>query len=186
MASDEPIMASVAGRYASALFELANEERAIADVEKKLTEFQALLDGSPDLERLIRSPVFSAEDQLKALSAILDRAQIGGLAGNFLRLIAKNRRLFAVPDMIRAFRALTARARGEVEAEVTSAFQLKDGQVEALKEALRASAGKDVRLNLRVDPALIGGLIVKLGSRMIDSSLRTKLGSLKVRMKEVR
>jgi F-type H+-transporting ATPase subunit delta len=186
VASDEPIMASVAGRYASALFELASEERAVADVEKKLAEFQALLDGSPDLERLIRSPVFSAEDQLKALSAILDRAQIGGLAGNFLRLIAKNRRLFAAPGMIKAFRALTARARGEVEAEVTSAFQLKDAQVEALKEALRASAGKDVRLNLKVDPALIGGLIVKLGSRMIDSSLRTKLSSLKVRMKEVR
>jgi F-type H+-transporting ATPase subunit delta len=186
VASDEPIMASVAGRYASALFELASEERQLADVEKKLADFQALLDGSPDLVRLIRSPVFSAGDQLKALSAILDRAQIGGLAGNFLRLIAKNRRLFAAPDMIKAFRALTARARGEVEAEVTSAFQLKDAQVEALKEALRASAGKDVRLNLHVDPALIGGLIVKLGSRMIDSSLRTKLGSLKVRMKEVR
>jgi F-type H+-transporting ATPase subunit delta len=186
VANDEPIMASVAGRYASALFELASEERQVADVEKKLADFQALLDGSPDLLRLIRSPVFSAEDQLKALSAILDRAQIGGLAGNFLRLIAKNRRLFAAPDMIKAFRALTARARGEVEAEVTSAFQLKDAQVEALKEALRASAGKDVRLNLRVDPALIGGLIVKLGSRMIDSSLRTKLGSLKIRMKEVR
>ena len=186
MASDEPIMASVAGRYASALFELASEERAVADVEKNLAKFQELLDGSPDLQRLIRSPVFSAEDQLKALSAILDRAGIGGLAGNFFRLIAKNRRLFAVPDMIKAFRALSARARGEVEADVTSAFPLKDGQVEALKEALLASAGKDVQLNLRVDPALIGGLIVKLGSRMIDSSLRTKLNTLKVRMKEVR
>ena len=186
MASDEPIMASVAGRYASALFELASEQRAVADVEKNLVEFQELLDGSPDLQRLIRSPVFSAEDQLKALSAILDRAGIGGLAGNFFRLIAKNRRLFAVPDMIKAFRALSARARGEVEADVTSAFALKDAQVEALKEALRASAGKDVQLNLRVDPGLIGGLIVKLGSRMIDSSLRTKLNTLKVRMKEVR
>ena len=186
MASDEPIMASVAGRYASALFELASEERQVADVEKKLNDFQGLLDGSADLQRLVRSPVFSAEDQRRALSAVLDRAGIGGLAGNFLRLIAKNRRLFAVPDMIKAFRALTARARGEVEAEVTSAFALKDGQVEALKEALRASAGKDVQLDLRVDPALIGGLIVKLGSRMIDSSLRTKLNTLKVRMKEVR
>jgi len=186
VASDEPIMASVAGRYASALFELASEERQLAEVEKRLLEFQALLDASPDLQRLIRSPVFSAEDQLRALSAVLDRAQIGGLAGNFFRLIAKNRRLFALPDMIKAFRALTARARGQVEAEVTSAFPLKDGQVEALKEALRASAGRDVQLNLKVDPALIGGLIVKLGNRMIDSSLRTKLSSLKVRLKGVR
>ncbi len=186
MASDEPIMASVAGRYASALFELASEQRQVADVEKKLNDFQALLDGSQDLVRLIKSPVFSAEDQLKALSAILDKAGIGGLAGNFFRLIAKNRRLFAVPDMIRAYRALAARSRGEVEALVTSAFPLKDAQVEALKEALRATAGRQVQLNLRVDPALIGGLIVKLGSRMIDSSIRTKLSSLKVRMKEVR
>jgi F-type H+-transporting ATPase subunit delta len=186
VATDDPIMASVAGRYASALFELASDERQIADVEKNLMSFQAMMDASADLQRLIRSPVFSAGDQLKALSAILDKAGIGGLAGNFLRLIARNRRLFAAPDMIKAYRALTARARGEVEAEVTSAFALKDAQVEALKEALRASAGKDVQLDLRVDPALLGGLIVKLGSRMIDSSLRTKLNTLKVRLKEAR
>jgi F-type H+-transporting ATPase subunit delta len=186
VATDSPIMASVAGRYASALFELASDERQIADVEKNLMSFQAMMDASADLQRLIRSPVFSAGDQLKALSAILDKAGIGGLAGNFLRLIARNRRLFAAPDMIKAYRALTARARGEVEAEVTSAFALKDAQVEALKEALRASAGKDVQLDLRVDPALLGGLIVKLGSRMIDSSLRTKLNTLKVRLKEAR
>lgn len=186
MATDDPIMAGMAGRYASALFELAGEQRQIPDVENNLLKFRELLDGSTDLQRLVRSPVFSADDQLKALSAVLDRAGIGGLAANFLRLIARNRRLFAVPDMIKAFRALAARARGEVEAEVTSAFPLRDAQVQALKDTLKASAGNNVQLNMRVDPSLLGGLIVKLGSRMIDSSLRTKLNTLKVRMKEVR
>ena len=177
---------SVAGRYASALFDLASEQRQIPDVEASLVNFQQMLDSSTDLQRLVRSPVFSADEQLKAMSAILDKAQIGGLGGNFLRLITKNRRLFAVPDMIRSFRALAARARGEVMAEVTSALPLTPAQTDALKDTLKASVGKDVQLNSKVDPTLLGGLVVKIGSRMIDSSLRTKLSSLKARMKEVR
>jgi len=185
VATDEPIMAGVAGRYASALFELAEEQRQLAQVEQDLKSFQQLLDESEDLRRLIRSPVFSSDEQGDAITAILERAAIGGLAANFLKLTARNRRLFAVPDIIRAFRAMCARARGEVEADVASAFPLKDGQMQALKEALRATVGKDVQVNLKVDPALLGGLVVKIGSRMIDSSLRTKLNSLKIRMKEV-
>lgn len=185
MATDEPIMASVAGRYASALFELAEEQQQLAQVEQDLVAFQQLLDDSEDLRRLVRSPVFSSDEQLAAISAVLDRVGISGLAGNFLKLVARNRRLFAVPDMIRAFRSMCARARGEVEADVASAFPLKDDQMKALKDALKASVGKDVQVNLKVDPELLGGLVIKIGSRMIDSSLRTKLNSLKIRMKEV-
>lgn len=185
VATDEPIMAGVAGRYASALFELAEEERQLAQVEQDLTSFQQLLDESEDLRRLVRSPVFSSDEQLAAISAVLDRVGIGGLAANFLKLVTRNRRLFAVPDIIKAFRGMCARARGEIEADVASAFPLKDEQMQALKEALKASVGKDVQVRLKVDPSLLGGLVVKIGSRMIDSSLSTKLNSLKIRMKEV-
>jgi F-type H+-transporting ATPase subunit delta len=178
--------ASVAGRYASALFDLATEQRQLPDVETNLLKFQQLLDANPDLQRLVRSPVFSADEQLKAISAIVEKAGIGGLGGNFLRLIARNRRLFAVPDMIKSFRALAARARGEVQAEVVSALPLTETQMNALKDTLRTSVGKDVQLNTKVDPTVLGGLIVKIGSRMIDSSLRTKLSTLQARMKEVR
>jgi len=131
--------------------------------------------------------VFSADDQLKAITAIVEKAEIGGLAGNFLQLIARNRRLFAAPEMIKSFRSLAARARGEVDAEVVSAIPLTQSQLDALKDTLRATtAGKAVNLDARVDPSLLGGLVVKIGSRMVDTSLRTKLNSLKTRMKEVR
>ena len=187
MATEDPMMASAAGRYASALFELATEQNKVAEVEQMLSRFQAMLDDSADLRRLVRSPVFSAEDQVKALQAVLDKAQISGLAGNFLQLIARNRRLFAVADMIKSYRALAAKARGEVAAEVTSAFPLTEAQLNALKDTLRASVGgKQVQVATRVDPALMGGLVVKMGSRMVDSSLRTKLATLKTRLKEVR
>lgn len=185
MATDEPIMAGVAGRYASALFELAEEERQLPAAEKDLAAFQELLDESEDLRRLVRSPVFSSEEQGAALSAVLERAGIGGLVANFLKLIVRNRRLFAIPEIIRAFRSMCARARGEVEADVVSAFPLKDDQMQALKSTLKSTVGKDVQVSVKVDPALLGGLVVKIGSRMIDSSLRTKLNSLKTRMKEV-
>ena len=179
------MMASVPGRYASALFELAQEQSQLQPVENDLIGLQALLDESEDLRRMVRSPVFTADDQGKALDAVLTKAGVSGLTMNFMKLITRNRRLFAVPEMIKAFRSLAASARGEVEADVTSATALSDGQAEALKETLKASIGKDVRINAKVDPSLLGGLIVKIGSRMIDSSLRTKLSTLKTRMKEV-
>ncbi|MGQ0674305.1 MAG: F0F1 ATP synthase subunit delta [Hyphomicrobium sp.] len=182
MATNEPVMAGVAGRYASALFELASEQSKVAEVEKDLATFQSLVDASDDLSRMIRSPVISAEEQDKATTAILTKFGAGALVVNFFRLLARNRRLFAAPEMARAFRSLAAKARGEVTAEVATATPLTEAQLTELKQTLKASVGKDVALATRVDPALLGGLVVKVGSRMIDSSLRTKLAGLKVAM----
>ena len=144
-----------------------------------------MLAGSADLKRLIESPVFAAEDQERAISAIVDKAKITGLAANFLRVVARNRRLFAVPGMIRAFRKIAAEHRGEASAEVTSAHALSAAQQAELKATLKSVAGKDVTFNVTVDPSLLGGLIVKMGSRQIDTSLKTKLNSLKLALKEV-
>jgi F-type H+-transporting ATPase subunit delta len=135
---------------------------------------------------LVRSPVFSADEQLQALSAVLRRAGIGGVAEKFLKLVTANRRLFAVRDMVKAFRALVADSNGEATAEVTVAEPLKSDHVAALKSALRTVSGKDVDLSVKVDPAILGGLVVKLGSRMIDTSLRTKLNAIRHAMKEAR
>jgi F-type H+-transporting ATPase subunit delta len=176
----------MAGRYATALFDLAKEANAIDAVQADLARFDALVDDSADLLRLVRSPAFSTDEQLRALTAVLDRAGIGGLAGNFLKLVTSNRRLFAVRDMIRAFGELVAQHKGEATAQVTVAEQLKDEHVQALRSALKAVSGKNVALDIKVDPAIIGGLIVKLGSRMVDSSLRTKLNAIKHAMKEAR
>ena len=187
MAGEDPIISGMAGRYATALFELARDNKAVDAVKKDLDQFDALANGSVDLNRLVRSPVFGADEQLKALSAILAKAGITGLAANFLRVITTNRRLFAVRDMIRAYRALVARHKGEVTAQVTVAEKLNDKNLDALKSALKSvTGGKDIDLDVEVDPAIIGGLIVKVGSRMVDSSLRTKLNSIKFAMKEAR
>lgn len=177
----------MAGRYATALFELARDEKVVDAVKADLDGFAAVMADSEDLRRLVRSPVFGAEEQTKALAAVLDKAGIKGLTANFLKLVASNRRLFAVSDMIRAFRALVAKHKGEVTAQVTVAEKLSDAHLEALKSALKSvTGGKAVDLNVKVDPAIIGGLTVKLGSRMVDSSLRTKLNSIKNAMKEAR
>jgi F-type H+-transporting ATPase subunit delta len=176
----------MAGRYATALFDLAREAHAIDAVKGDLDRFDALAAESADLTRLVRSPVFSEEEQLRALSAVLERAGIGGLAANFLKLVTSNRRLFAVRDMIKAFRELVAQHRGEATAEVTVAEQLKNEHIQALREALRSVSGKHVDLDIKVEPAILGGLVVKLGSRMVDTSLRTKLNAIKHAMKEAR
>ena len=187
MAGEDPIISGMAGRYATALFELARDNKAVDAVKKDLDQFDALANDSADLNRLVRSPVFGADEQLKALSAILAKAGITGLAANFLRVITTNRRLFAVRDMIRAYRALVARHKGEVHAQITVAEQLNANNLEALKGALKnVTGGKDIDLDVKVDPAIIGGLIVKVGSRMVDSSLRTKLNAIKFAMKEAR
>lgn len=185
MAVEEQTVSGVAGRYATALFELAREEKALDHVAADLDRFSEAVDAVDDLARLVKSPVFTAEEQGRALAAILDEIKIEGLTRNFLLLVAKNRRLFAATDIIRAFRALLAQHRGEMSASVASASKLAEGQVTALKQALKAALGKDVALDESVDPGLLGGLVVKVGSRMIDTSLRTKLNSLKVAMKEV-
>ncbi|MEP2880127.1 MAG: F0F1 ATP synthase subunit delta [Roseibium sp.] len=185
MTDNVSLVSGVAQRYASALLDLAEGDGVTADVERDLTAFEGMLADSEDLVRLVKSPAFSAEEQLAALTALLDKAGIKGLAGNFVKLAARNRRLFVLPDMIKAFRVLLADMRGEETAEVTTASALSDEHVAALKEALSASTGKTVNIAAIVDPALIGGLVVKVGSRMIDTSLRTKLNSLKFAMKEV-
>jgi F-type H+-transporting ATPase subunit delta len=184
VAAEDPSVSGVSGRYATALFELAREEKSIDAVKADLDKFNAMLSESADLARLVRSPVFAADAQLKALSAVLDRVGISGVAANFLKVLTNNRRLFAVTDVIRAFGALVARYRGEASADVTVAEPLSDKNLDALKVALKQVSGKDVTLNVKVDPSIIGGLVVKLGSRMVDSSLRTKLNSIKHAMKE--
>jgi F-type H+-transporting ATPase subunit delta len=176
-------VSGVPGRYATALFELAQETKSVDKVGADLASFQKLLDESPDLKRLVRSPVFSAKDQVAALTAVAKGAGIDGTALNFLKLIAQNRRLFAVEGMIKAYRALVAAQKGEVQAEVVSAEPLSDRHIGDLKAALKAKIGQDVQLQTRTDPAILGGLIVKVGSRMIDTSLRTKLQNLKIAMK---
>ena len=180
---ESPSVSGVAGRYASALFDLAKERGDIEKVEGDLTRFETLVNESDDLRRLVTSPAFSAEAQMKGVMAVLERAGISGLAANFVGLVARNRRLFVVMDMVKAFRRLASRERGEVTAEVTSAEPLSDSQENALREALKAAAaGKDVSLTKRVDPGLIGGLVVKLGSRQIDTSLRTRLAGMRKAM----
>jgi F-type H+-transporting ATPase subunit delta len=181
--AENQLTASMPGRYASALFDLAKAQGQIKDVEADLGKFAAALESNPDLLRMVRSPVFSSTEQSMALEHILAKSGLGPLASNFLKLLARNRRLFAVGDMIKIYRALSADFRGEVTAEVASAHPLSDAQLAALTDTLKSSVGKDVQIHAKVDPSLLGGLIVKIGSRMIDSSLRTKLNSLKVAMK---
>jgi F-type H+-transporting ATPase subunit delta len=184
VAGESGIVSGMAGRYATALFELALAENALDAVRADLDRFDALLADSADLARLVRSPVFGAEEQTKALAAVLDRAGVGGLAAKFLKVAASNRRLFAVRDIVKAFRALVARHKGEVTAEVTLAEQPSEQHLAAVKDALKAVTKKDVQVDVKVDPTLIGGLVVKLGSRMVDTSLRTKLNAIKLAMKE--
>ena len=175
----------MAGRYATALFELALEAGAVDSVLADLERFDALLDESADLARLVRSPVFTAAVQSKALAAVLDKAEIVGLAAQFLKVVTSNRRLFAVRNIVKAYGALVARHKGEVTAHVTVAEPLSDTHRDEIRNTLNAVTGKDVRVDVKVDPSIIGGLVVKLGSRMVDSSLRTKLNALKHAMKEV-
>jgi len=187
VAGNDPLTSGMAGRYATALFELALDNRALDAVKADLDAFEKLLDQNPDLARLVASPVFTANEQANALASVLDQAGISGIAANFLLFVARKRRLNAVRLMIRAFRALLARHRGEVEAQVTVAERLSEKHIDALKDALKSvTGGRQVDLDVRVDPAIIGGMVVKVGSRMVDSSLRTKLTQMKLAMKEAR
>lgn len=183
VATTDQSQSGVAGRYARALFDLATDNKAVAEVAADLASFQGLIDESDDLKRLMRSPVFKSEDQASAIAALAAKAGIKGLALNFLKVMGSNRRLAAVPSAISAFNALLAQSRGETTAQVTSAEKLSAKQLADLKAALKAASGSDVAIDAQVDPAILGGLIVKVGSRMMDNSLRTKLNSLKVAMK---
>ena len=183
VATTDQTVSGVPGRYASALFELASEEKATEEVGRQLGAFGAAIDQSEDLNRLVRSPVFSSEDQVSALTAVAGELGVNGTTLNFLKLAAKNRRLSAVPDMIKAYATLLSQSKGEIAGEVTSAEPLTDSQLSDLKAALKSSLGRDVALSTRVDSSILGGLIVKVGSRMMDNSLKTKLQNLKIAMK---
>lgn len=185
MAGEHSAVSGLAGRYASALLELAESKHELDSVAADLRGLQQLIDDSEDLRRLLRSPVYNREQQAKALAAILDKAGGGDLMRRFVLTVAQNRRLFALSQMITAYLAELAHRRGEVIAEVTAAQPLNDAQQSRLTETLRRSVGAKVQIDLKVDPALIGGLIVRVGSRMIDSSLRTKLQKLQLAMKGV-
>jgi F-type H+-transporting ATPase subunit delta len=186
VADEETIVSGMAGRYALALFSLAQDSHETGPVAAALKIFDGLVAESADLQRLVRSPVFSAREQIKALEAILAAAGISGPAANFIKLVAAKRRLFAIRDMIADYQKLYDAERGVTRAEVTAAAPLADQHVSALKEALKAATrGKEVDVAVKVDPAIIGGLVVKLGSRMVDGSLKTKLNAIRTRMKEV-
>ena len=175
----------LAARYASALYELAEGERALDDVALDLKQLRRLIGENQDLEKLVRSPGFSRDEQAKGMAAILNRGGAHELTSKFIGTIAGNRRLFAINEMIKAFLAELARRRGEVGADVTSAVDLSQEQIEAVTAALCEAVGQKVAVNLTVDPMLIGGLVVRVGSRMLDSSIRTKLQRLQFAMKGV-
>jgi F-type H+-transporting ATPase subunit delta len=186
VADEETIVSGMPGRYALALFSLAQDSHTTGEVAAALKTFDGLIAESADLQLLVRSPVFSAEEQIKAVGAVLARAGIFGVAANFIKLVAAKRRLFAIRHMIADYQKLYDAERGVVQAEVTVAAPLSDAHVAELKEALKnATRGKDVEVSVKIDPSIIGGLIVKLGSRMVDGSLKTKLNAIRTRMKEV-
>jgi F-type H+-transporting ATPase subunit delta len=183
VATADHAVSGVAGRYANALFDLATEEKSVAETGVTLASFLAMIEESDDLRRLMSSPVFRTEDQMAAIDAIAAKTKMSGMALNFIKLMGQNRRLAAVPGAIAGYQALVAQSRGEVTAEVTSAEKLSAKQLADLKTALKASMGSDVVLSTKIDASLLGGLIVKVGSRMMDNSLKTKLQNLKVAMK---
>jgi F-type H+-transporting ATPase subunit delta len=177
------IQASLSGRYATALFELARDSKALTQVETSLDNVRKALDESPTFRLLVASPVVSRGDATRAVAAVGGELQLDPTTAKFLGVLAQNRRLNQLPQIIRAFRALAAQYRGETTAEVTSAHPLDDDQVDALKQQLRTRLGRDVNVDLSVDPSLLGGLVVKIGSQMIDSSIKTRLNSLAHAMK---
>ncbi|MCU0839406.1 MAG: F0F1 ATP synthase subunit delta [Rhodospirillales bacterium] len=183
MTSATTASAGLAERYATALFELAEAEKKLDPIANELKSLNALIDSSADLRRLIRSPVISRQDQAKAMAAVLEQAGARKLTQKFVGLLAEKRRLFALPVIITAFLGMLARRRGEVTAEVTSAKPLSKAQSAALADALKAAMGKPVALTARVDADILGGLVVQIGSQMIDSSLRSKLRRLSIAMK---
>jgi F-type H+-transporting ATPase subunit delta len=173
----------LAGRYAVALFELAQEQGALDVVAGDLQRLREMLVESADLERLIRSPVLSREEQARALTALGERAGFAPLTRQFLGLLAHKRRLFALPEVIEAYDAMLAEHRGEVGAEVVSAVPLSQEQLESVQRQLATAVGQSVKLSIAVDPSLLGGLLVRVGSRMIDASIRTKLHQLELALK---
>jgi len=185
LASETTGVSGLAERYAAALFDLADERRMLDEVATDLRQLRAMLQASGEFLRLIRSPVLSRDQQAKAVAVVAERAGLSQLVRDFLAVVARNRRLFAVPAMIESFLAKLAARRGEVTAEVTAAHQLSEAQLGTLNEQLRRSIGARVLVDVRIDPSLIGGLVVKVGSRMIDGSIKSKLRRLQLAMKSI-
>jgi len=177
------IQASLSGRYALALFELANERKKLEAVGRDLAAVAQALAESPELKELTTSPLVGRDAAVNAVAATAGAMQLDTITANFLGVLAKNRRLAQLPAVIRAFNLLSARHRGELTAEIVSAHSLDDDQVDAIKQNLRTRMGRDINVDLRVDPAILGGLVVKIGSQMIDGSIRTKLNNLAQAMK---
>lgn len=185
MPAETSLVAELAGRYAAALFDLAREKKALDEVAGDLARLQAMLSESADLRRLVRSPVIARDDKARAMAALMEAAEIGGLTRRFVGVVARHQRLYALDDMIRSFSALLSEHRGEMTADVASARPLGEAELGALESELGRIAGCKVNVAATVDDGLIGGLVVRLGSRMVDSSLRTKLDKLRFAMKGV-
>ena len=172
------IQASLSGRYALALFELAREQKQLESVAASLAAVREALKESDDFRELTTSPLIGREEAMRAIAAAAEAMRLDPLTTRFLGVLAQNRRLRQLGNVIRAFNTLAARHRGEITAEVTSAHPLDDGQVDAIKQNLRTRMGRDIAVDTTVDPAILGGLVVKIGSQMIDGSIRTKLNNL--------
>lgn len=185
MSEPVSISTSIAGRYATALFELAKEGGGLPALEADVAALQATLASSADLRALIASPVYSRDEQGRAIAAIAAKMGLSALFSNTLGLMAGNRRLFTLPQLLAVLRERIAGEKGEVTADVTAAQALTKAQADKLAKSLSASFGKKVQLNVAVDESLIGGLVVKVGSKMIDTSIRAKLAALQNVMKEV-
>lgn len=177
------LSSSLQGRYASALFDLASESKALAAVESDLDKLGQAILGSDDLAALIRNPRIGRDAAAKAMDGVAGALGLSGLTKNFLGVLAGNRRLAALPDVVRAFAAIAAAARGEASAEVTSAHPLTAPQLKELTARLKAREGKDIKITAKVDPEILGGLVVRIGSTQIDSSIRTRLNTLAQAMK---
>jgi F-type H+-transporting ATPase subunit delta len=185
LAEQNSVLTQIARPYAAALFDLATSEGSVDKVESGLVEITRLSGESDDFRRFLRSPVISADAKSGAIDAILGKANLQPTVANFVKVVARNGRLFALPAIIKSFQTLAAQQRGEVSADVTSAAPLSSAQLSALAETLKKKIGKTVTLTEHVEASLIGGLVVKVGSQMIDSSLKTKLTAMKIAMKEV-
>ena len=185
MVSQIRIVSGITGRYASALFDLARDQGVLDEVVGDLGTIDEMIDANADLARLVRSPVISRDDQGRAMTAVMEAAGIGALVGRFIGLVAQNRRLFLLRDMVAAFRILLADYRGEATAEVTAAHPLTEQQITRIKSQLAGIVDQEISLSTYVDESLLGGIVVRIGSRMVDSSLRTKLQRIQTAMKEV-
>lgn len=185
VAEPQSISTGIAARYATALFELAKEGKDLAGLEKDTDALAAALADSDDLSAFLTSPIYTREDQEKAIGAVGEAMKLSETTVNTMRLMAQKRRLFVLPALVQSLNELIAEEKGEVTAEVTSAKKLTAAQEKKLAATLKKSVGKDVKMNLAVDESLIGGLVVKVGSQMIDTSIRSKLAALQNTMKEV-